>query len=117
MASGWERFIACYLLQKFGPGEWGYKDMEESMGPAEVSCPIAYLKMVPDPGGYATEWRAKVRADFARRHRKLRVGERVALVEGCRPPSLVLTSLRPLRGTHGGQTYRLKRRHLAAVSP
>jgi hypothetical protein len=58
-----ERFVGCSILGKEKDYGWGSKDMEESMGPCYYSCPLKYFDMVPDPGGYATEWRAKVRAD------------------------------------------------------
>jgi hypothetical protein len=65
------RFIRVDLIMgnriKGGGYEWGYKGMTESCGPCEVSCPLSYLDMVPDPGGYATDWRAKVRAWHAAR--------------------------------------------------
>lgn len=44
---------------------WGYKDLDERMGPCETNCPVSYLNIVPDPGGYATEWREKVRRNAA----------------------------------------------------
>jgi len=42
---------------------WGYKDMDESVGPCEVDCPLSYLSQASQATGYAIEWRAKVR-DF-----------------------------------------------------
>jgi len=78
------RILLCVLLQSSG-GEWGYKDMDESMGPCDTSCPVKYLDMVPDPGGYATEWRAKVRAAnrLKATKSKIVVGMRVKLIGGC----------------------------------
>lgn len=62
---GTERWIAvCLLGAERGYG-WGSKDMDESAGPCEVSCPLYMLDMVPCPGGYATKWREKVRAYHA----------------------------------------------------
>lgn len=83
-ADSGKRLLACYLLGA-DQGAWGYKDMTESMGPCEISCPVAYLDMVPDPGGYATAWRARVR-DAATRKASitgaLKVGARVQLKSG-----------------------------------
>lgn len=80
------RFIALYLLRgrnkpsfDYHSDGWGYKDMDESAGPYYYNCPLAYLDMVPDPGGYATEWRAKVREYWAKRNRKLVEGQRIKL--------------------------------------
>jgi len=39
-----ERYIACDLLQTDLQGNWGYKDIDESMGPYQTSCPLSYLK-------------------------------------------------------------------------
>lgn len=48
---GPERWIAMDLVAYSGgrDGGWGYKDLEESMGVGDVSCPRKYLEMVPDP--------------------------------------------------------------------
>jgi hypothetical protein len=37
------------------------------MGPCEVNCPLSYLELVPDPGGYATAWRERVRNYWLRK--------------------------------------------------
>jgi hypothetical protein len=42
-----ERFIALYLLRGGKNQDWGYKDMAESSGPFEVTCPLKFLDMVP----------------------------------------------------------------------
>lgn len=74
------RFIALYLVRWHGDCQgWGYKDMDESAGPYYYNCPISYLDMVPDPGGYATEWRAKVREQHAASTRKLVEGQKIRL--------------------------------------
>jgi len=63
-------FIVCYLMQKHGT--WGYKDLEESCGPAYYSCPEAYLELAPEPDdGYARAWRERVRE-----HHEMRRNER-----------------------------------------
>ena len=112
------RAILCFLLGsdvKRGYG-WGYKDMDESMGLCDISCPIKFLDMVPDPGGYATEWRAKVRAEAARRAVRVHVGSRLILRAGCRPASLICTSVKPLRArADDGTIYRVRRALLARV--
>src|SRR5436190_1058570 len=80
-----ETFIACFLLSNAG-GDWGYKDQCESMGPYQVSCPLKYLDMAPQPEGeFARGWRDKVRAYHARRRRRLEVGKTYALT-GCQVP-------------------------------
>ena len=63
-----ERWITCDLLQyRMGDG-WGYKDMDESMGPFYYSCPLGYLEMVPiDQYGGNKQWREGVRNYHAHR--------------------------------------------------
>ena len=57
-----QRFIAVDLLKSGGRGEgWGSKGMSESMGPWEAECPLYFFGLVPCPGGYAVEWRARCR--------------------------------------------------------
>lgn len=62
------RFICLYLIKgpAFGRVDrhgWGYKDVDESMGPSEIGCPASYLDLAqPEPTeGYAVEWRKRVR--------------------------------------------------------
>jgi hypothetical protein len=66
-----ERWIGCDLLQfsKHDLG-WGYKDMEESMGPYFYSCPLKYLDMVPQVA--SESWREGVRQYHARQLEKRR---------------------------------------------
>ena len=56
-----QRWISCDLL-RCEAGEWGYKDMEESMHHYFYSCPLGYLDLVPIEkySGHA-EWRELVR--------------------------------------------------------
>ena len=55
-----ERWIQCDVLHCYR-GEWGYKDMEESMFPYYFSCPLGYLSEVPlDRYGGNSEWREAV---------------------------------------------------------
>lgn len=72
-------------------GEYGYKGLDESMGPCEVNCPLSLLALADSPAPafvHAIEWRRKVREYHEAR------AARPALVSG-----LVLT--------YGGQDYRL----------
>jgi hypothetical protein len=58
------RFIVLCLLQsgrRYGCG-WGYKDMDEGMGPVAVNCPLSYLDLCTAPmNDYASKWRDRVR--------------------------------------------------------
>ena len=106
------RFLVVYLLQRSG-GDWGYKDIEESMGPYYYDCPVSYLDAATEPtSDSAREWRAEVRAQAAvRASKKPRKGETWTLV-GCRIPQVKITSLKPLRGTAQGSVYKIKRAFL-----
>ena len=106
-------FIVLFLLRKFPGGTWGYKDIEESMGPCEVNCPLAYLEMAPDPDGeYGQDWRERVRQHHARVGVKLHAGDRVRL-RSSSVKEVVITSVRPLRGgDDNGRTWRIPRKML-----
>lgn len=55
-----QRWIGVDLLHCY-QGEWGYKPLEESMGPYYFSCPLSYLDLVPlDRYGGNPEWREAV---------------------------------------------------------
>jgi len=74
-----ERYIGIYLLGKSG-GDWGYKPMDESMGAYNYDCPLYFFDLAPIiPGGYAREWRDKVRAHHASKAKKksARVGDTI----------------------------------------
>ncbi|MEZ6131189.1 MAG: hypothetical protein R3C59_21150 [Planctomycetaceae bacterium] len=65
-----QRWIQCDLL-RCDRGEWGYKDMEESMGPYYFSCPLGYLELVDlDRFGGNAEWREQVIEHHRRRAEK-----------------------------------------------
>jgi len=47
---------------------FGYKDMDESMGPVVTSCPARILDLLTEPpNNWAREWREKCRATIAAR--------------------------------------------------
>ena len=83
------RFVALYLIKGRNNSRdgWGYKDVDESMGPYETSCPVSYIELVEahekergyEPAGYAAEWRQKVRDRAVRAKRKLEVGQDIRL--------------------------------------
>lgn len=72
-----ERYILVALLRS-SPDGWGYKDMDCCSGPAEDTCPIAYLAMVPPHEGreYCAEWhgRCRKRAELSQSRRAIRPG-------------------------------------------
>jgi len=109
------RTIGCFLLSGRG-GEWGYKDMDEGMGPVEVSCPLTLLnKATEPPNEYARAWRERVREHHAAKSarakffRSLKVGDRVMMRNRNPAGPFEVTSLKPFRGVHveTGNLYRL----------
>ena len=106
------RFIECDILGSDGAFGWGYKDMEESMGPCYYSCPIKFLDMVQEDGtGNTSEkWREEVRKHAAQVNRKVKVGEMFKLSDG---RVLTVLTVRPLRvSVNGFGTFRCSRRIL-----
>lgn len=63
-------FACLYLIHgpAFGRGDgtpnaWGYKDVDETMGPFQINFPMAWLDLLsPTEARYALEWRAAVKA-------------------------------------------------------
>jgi hypothetical protein len=121
-----QRYIGCDLLnyggKKYG---WGYKSLEESMGPNHLTCPVSYFELVPEPDTeWGKEWRKDVlknRAELKSRMDTLRKNFHKAKAEGkhcimdlrrSTIKSLNITSLRPLQGVYNGRTYRIPRRFI-----
>lgn len=81
-------FIVLFRLQR-QDGCWGYKDMDESMGPYYYDCPLGFLDRAPEPeghnrnhGGTGRTWRDHVRdyhASQRQRQPRPRVGDVIRL--------------------------------------
>ena len=122
------RFIGCYLMasDRKNCGGWGYKDMDESMGPYNYDCPLKFLDMAPVAN---EKWREGVRAFHTKAASKrsvlkgLAVGCKVRLVDSCTimgekvTELLTITSVKPLRGQMGFMPVNIKPRHIAEVVP
>jgi hypothetical protein len=68
-----QRWITCDLIQYRRDAGFGFKDMDESMGPYYYSCPMSYLELVPiDEFGGNAEWRAEVINHHERQREKRR---------------------------------------------
>jgi len=80
-----ERWIECNLL-RVAQGDWGYKDMDESVHPYYYTCPLSYLDLVkdfPPVNKSAEEWREKVREHWAGvKTIKLTDGMKMKVVKG-----------------------------------
>jgi hypothetical protein len=102
------KLIECNLLRKSGK-DWGYKPMDESMGPYYFTCPLPYLDMAPVAN---EEWRKTVREHHARTGKarnvlgSLSFGDTVVLRKGHTPSRLTLASKKPLRGYSGSILFR-----------
>ena len=101
------KYIGCDLLRKSG-GDWGYKDLDEGMGPYYYSCPLKFFDMVPVVN---QEWRDKVIEYHAKRKRKIEAGKQYNLIN-CRIPFVKIVSVRPLRGEYNGMVYRVAKKLL-----
>lgn len=58
------KFVCLFMIQRYGARDWGYKPVDESMGPFYYNCPESYLDMA-DGGEInesSKEWREQVRA-------------------------------------------------------
>ena len=62
---------AAVILTKVDKGDWGYKDMDETMGPHEANAPISLIKLLdPTENRYANEWRERCILNARARNRK-----------------------------------------------
>ena len=62
------RVVAFVFLTRTSGGEFGYKDMDETVGPNEDRCPLSIMKLltpVQESDGYAADWRERVYAYHA----------------------------------------------------
>lgn len=87
-------FCGVFLYKNNCKDGFGYKDIDETMGPGEVDCPDRIMKLlspvedIPNPS-YAASWRANVAAAKAKRTavrenaKKLKVGDVIRLT--CEP--------------------------------
>lgn len=102
-----KRFIVLYKLAgtrgDLHPDycRWGYKDVDESMGPCEYGCPERLLAQSTDQHDYAVSWREDCRAwnkrEAARKKhvRALKRGDKFEYGGGRKPITFVSASTRP----------------------
>ena len=93
------KLIVLALLSKSSNG-WGYKDIDETMGPYHYDCPLTLLaKADPPMGAYATEWRNKVRAHRAKKAKRITLGPGAHVLFGGFEYELVVPA-GPRKGWH-----------------
>lgn len=58
-------------------GEFGYKNMDEGMGPYRHDAPLSMIdeldRLAPNPGSYAQDWRNRVRAHHAEKQARRKI--------------------------------------------
>lgn len=97
---------------------FGYKDMDETMGPVESECPARILDLLtPTDNEYALRWRQRCRDNLSRRASRPRLHkgdvitfERpIKFTNGAEIATLEVYTTKPLRFRHDHQIYRLTR--------
>jgi hypothetical protein len=79
--------FAIVCLVRWNPNDkegmiFGYKDMEESMGPCEDGCPESILNLLTSTDNEnALDWRRRCLAKLQQRTRKVEDGDRVKLAD------------------------------------
>lgn len=83
-ATGGYTFAAIFLTTRDGAG-WGYKDMDETMGPCEAQAPMKLIDLLsPTTSEWARAWRQRCRDHAARATRPLKPGDVIRLDEPLR---------------------------------
>lgn len=83
---GTREVIAAICLVRYDPRDrdgyiFGYKDMDEGIGPCEAECPAAILDLLtPTERPYASERRSRCRANLARRSARPRLRDGDTLI-------------------------------------
>lgn len=118
--SGFKFIVLCKLRYARGAGpwdrDWGYKDIDESMGPIECDCPEKFLSQSDDTSQYGTAWR-----ESCRQWRKKRAA-RLKFIAGLKPGDkfrygdweVTFTRRLPwaknyICGTHDGSEFKWKK--------
>ncbi len=120
-------FVILALLAKDN-GCWGYKDMDENMGPCEVDCPESVIAAAgPTEHEWALKWRAKVASYHATRAtrramlRDIAVGSTLVL-RGCTPERFKVTRIDGTKfygecATTGSGPYKIPKKAITEVIP
>jgi hypothetical protein len=128
---GVRRIIGCYLLRASRGFGWGYKAMDESVGPSYYSCPLRFLTAQPVAWNeYSLGWREKVKAFHqAAQTRKVAIrevqpGDTLQLRPTCKPNTLTCMGVRTANGRvtrilgrdANGNTYRVPKTYIIGYS-
>lgn len=109
-----EDIIVLYLIRPSYKGSGcAYKDIEESMGPCEVDCPLSLLDKASDTTSKdAVDWRERVRAAHAARKagaNAFKAGQKVKLYR--RVYTLIKKVKRSWMASCDYSTYRITPKH------
>jgi hypothetical protein len=117
-------FIALDLIGSQKNYGYGYKDMDESMGPCYYTCPLSFFDIVPLPENspYAQEWREAVKEYQQEQKRKrdlyntLEIGKTYSLSR-CSIPHITIIGKRKRTyiGNYQNKNYRVPRNLINAV--
>lgn len=120
-----EKWLCVYMLGSERDFGWGYKAVDESMGPVHRDCPASYLDEADEPPNeYAREWREACRANAARRKaqaaKRPEPGERWSCRgRSCKEIRIVSVEGRRFvaRNVADGQLYRIPKKILGEKLP
>lgn len=111
------RYICLYMMKPHGKGYdgWGYKDVDETACPYQISCPTSYLDMCTYPlNQYAYDWRQQVYAR-ERKLKSMQPGKRVKYGD------VIYEVIQRIRGggfkvsSPSGTVFRMKPRQMACA--
>ena len=105
--------FGAVFLTRYDEGCWGYKDMEESVGPVESRAPLSLLVLLSelkDPDSYAHAWRQRCR-DWAAipgyaEGDKIKLAVPVTLTDGS--TCQIVTATHYKRGRQKRRCYRIE---------
>jgi len=114
----WAAVIAMRYIRGDELYNWGYKDMEEQMGPVQAECPERILDLLtPTDHEYAIDWRKRCRRAAERRMPKIgtevRFREAVRFTDGSEESEFTVVKIgRRKRGLKNrqGRLFRISQR-------
>jgi hypothetical protein len=108
--------IVLYRMERRG-GDWGYKDMDESMHPFYYDCPLSLLDLVPgDNSDGSLAWRMGVKEYHRRASQTFQPGERVTVYG---KPYEVMAQVKrsyQIKSLNTGKVYRCSARKMERVA-
>lgn len=115
-----QKWICVVQMQRGQDDSWGYKDVDESMGPIYFDCPVSYLDDADPPiNESAAEWREAVRARAAARALHNAKRPKVGEVWTCRGATCKKVRITEAKGARivalnltGGGLFRIPKRLL-----